>query len=460
MKNDISRALQEPTIVNPRIQVSRCLVNVKISSTNNHLVSDPYDILGVERSATSVEIKKAYRKLALSHHPDKVPEDQREESEVKFKEISAAYEILIDDDKRANFDQYGDANGPSASGFGGGGSYGYDDVPGFGPEDFFSFFNGGHPGMNGGGAANARRRATTTEDAHLDINVTLGDLYNGKTVKITSTRNILCTLCKGEGVKANAKTKQCGICKGEGYVRKIRRVGPGMVTQDYVDCSTCKGKGVIHRSKDKCKKCDGKTTEEETKILEFVIEKGSNFGDSITLKNESDEEYGKEAGDVILTIHEKATNEIFERVHDDLYADLNISLAESLCGFKDKIILKHLDDRLLKISTPTGKVLRPNDFLKISGEGFPIKNSNRKGDLYLKVIVEFPPDNWFSEKAEIQKVLNILPGSRQKEIDEDVSINNVDDVDFKVMKYDELPEYTEEEEEQGYQDQGPGCTQQ
>lgn len=420
-------------------------------------MSDPYEILGVERSSTSVEIKKAYRKLALSHHPDKVPEDQREESEIKFKEISAAYEILIDEDKRANYDQYGDANGPTANGgFDYGGGYG--GVPDFGPEDFFSFFGGGaHPGMNGGG--DPRQRARKTEDAKLDVNVTLADLYNGKTVKITSTRNILCTLCKGEGVKANAKTKQCGVCKGEGYTRKIRRVGPGMVTQDYVDCTTCKGKGVIYRSKDKCKKCDGKTTEEETKILEFVIEKGSNFGDSIVLKNESDQAYGKEAGDVILTIHEKSTNTTFERMKNDLYADLNISLAESLCGFKDKVILKQLDDRYLKISTPTGKVLRPNDFLKVSGEGFPIKNSNKKGDLYLKVVVEFPPDNWFAERSEIQNVLNILPGSKQKIIDDEISVNNIDDVDFKILHYDELPEYVEDEEPE-YEDQGPGCAQQ
>lgn len=128
-------------------------------------MSDPYEILGVERSSTSVEIKKAYRKLALSHHPDKVPEDQREESEIKFKEISAAYEILIDETKRANYDQYGDANGPSANGFDYGGGYG--DVPDFGPEDFFSFFGGGagHPGMNGGGARQSSRK---TEDAKLD----------------------------------------------------------------------------------------------------------------------------------------------------------------------------------------------------------------------------------------------------------------------------------------------------
>ncbi|CCH46482.1 hypothetical protein BN7_6075 [Wickerhamomyces ciferrii] len=431
-------------------------------------LSDPYQVLGLERSATSIEIKKAYRKLALAHHPDKVNEEQREESEIKFKEISAAYEILSDETKRANYDQYGDADGPSMNGFGGGfgGGYGYEDggVPDFGPDDFFNFFggmSGGHPGMNG---EEARRRATKTEDAKLDVNVTLGDLYNGKTVKITSSRSILCKLCHGEGVKSSAKSKSCGSCNGEGYMRKIKRVGPGMVTQEYVDCSTCKGKGKIYRSKDKCKKCNGETLEEETKILEFIIEKGSNFGDSIVLRNESDEAYGKEAGDVILTIHEKSENKTFERIQNDLYADLKISLAEALCGFKDKIILKHLDDRLLKISTPTGKVLKPNDFLKISGEGFPIKNSytSKKGDLYLKVIVEFPPDNWFAERAEIQNVLNILPGSKKHNIVDDLddlSINNIDDVDFKIVNYDQLPEYIEEDE-QDQGPQGPGCTQQ
>lgn len=399
-------------------------------------MSDLYEVLGIERTATSIEIKKAYRKLALSHHPDKVPEEERVEAEIKFKEISAAYEILSDDTKRDNYDKYGDPDGPKYSGYNG-----YDDVPDFAPDDFYNFFNG----MNGGSKP---KRSNRTEDANLDVYVTLSDLYNGKTVKITSSRNILCTLCKGQGIKNGAKSKTCGICKGEGVTRKLRRVGPGMVTQDYVDCTTCKGKGLIYKSKDQCKKCNGKTTQEETKILEFYIEKGSKFGDSIVLKGESDESYGKETGDIILTIHEKEdSNDLIERIGNDLYSEFTITLAEALCGFKNKIVFKQFDDRLLKISIPTGKVLRPNQYLKISKEGFPIKSKffSSKGDLYLKINIEFPNDYWFSEKSEINNVKNILPSQLNKDLFKDEPINNTDDVNFEILNLDDLPEIDDHE---------------
>lgn len=403
-------------------------------------------ILGIERSATSIEIKKAYRKLALSYHPDKVSEDDREEAEIKFKEISAAYEILSDEIKRDNFDRYGDADGPRTNG-----GYGHDDVPDFSPDDFFNFFHG----MNGN-AGRKPQRTNRTEDANLDVFVTLSDLYNGKTVKITSSRNILCTLCKGHGVKTGAKSKPCGICKGEGVTRKIRRVGPGMVTQEYVDCTTCKGKGTIYRTKDKCKKCQGETTQEETKILEFYIEKGSKFGDSIILKGESDEAFGQETGDIILTVHEKEIPEddLFERVGNDLYSEFTITLAEALCGFKNKIVLKHLDERLLRISTPTGKVLRPNQYLKIAKEGFPIKKSflSSKGDLYLKINIEFPNDNWFSEKSELERVKNILPSQINNDPfkNESTNNNNIDDVNFKILNLDDLPEIDNDDDDEGH----------
>lgn len=437
--------------------------------------TDLYEILGVEKTATATEIKKAYRKLALSHHPDKVSEEHREASEIKFKEISAAYEVLSDETKRSNYDTYGDASGPGAGmGNGGGGYGGYGDMPDFGPDDFFNFFGGGAGGFGGHSNGGQRHRPKPrTEDAHLDVNVSLADLYNGKTVKITSTRNVLCKKCEGRGVKESAKKKECGICHGTGTVRQIRRVGPGMVTQDYIDCTTCKGKGHTYKTKDSCKKCKGSTTEEETKILEFVIEKGSRFGDKVVLKGESDEEYGKETGDVILEVHEKSETSPFERIENDLYTDLNVSLAEALCGFKNKVVLEHLDGRLLKISTPTGKVLRPNQYLKIKNEGFPIKGSSKKGDLYLKLNIEFPPDFWFSEKSELQNVLNILPTSnaakKNKTLD-DVDIedeekigSNVDSVDFNIVEVHELPEYVLEGEdhEDGYDDDfTPGCPQQ
>lgn len=429
-------------------------------------MSDLYEVLGIHKSSTSVEIKKAYRKLALAHHPDKVPEAEREQAEIKFKEISAAYEILSDETKRYNYDTYGDAEGKPSNGFGGGFSA-YDDD--FSQDDFFNFFGGNGGGFQGG-HRNQPQESNRTDDSHLSVKVTLADLYNGKTVKMTSTRDIICTLCKGTGAKSTAKPRTCGTCKGQGHTTKLRRVGPGMITRENVKCTACKGQGQVYKEKDNCKKCQGKKIIEETKILEFVIEKGARFGDTVVLKGESDQAPGKVTGDIILTINEKDKVENLERLGNDLFTDITITLSEALCGFKNKIVLKHLDNRIIQISTPTGKVLRPNQFIKIANEGFFIKGSRflARGDLYIKVNIEFPNDFWFSEKSELEKVKNILPTAVKTKqaneididsIDKDLLKNNLQNVTkFEILDLENLPEYEvtddEHEDHRGYEHGG------
>ncbi|KAH3675778.1 hypothetical protein WICPIJ_009231 [Wickerhamomyces pijperi] len=453
-------------------------------------MSDLYEVLGIHKSSTSVEIKKAYRKLALAHHPDKVPEAEREKAEIKFKEISAAYEILSDDTKRFNYDTYGDASGKKSNGFGGGGAgaAGFNpfDEEDFTPDDFFNFF-GGRGGFNDGYGGHSHSDAHShtansnrTPDSNLNVKVTLADLYNGKTVKMTSTRDIICTGCKGTGAKSTAKPKTCATCKGAGYSTKLRRVGAGMIAKENVPCTACKGEGKSYREKDNCKKCHGKKIIEETKILEFVIEKGSKFGDRVVLKGESDQAPGKVTGDIILTINQKDKNENLERMGDDLFTDITISLSEALCGFKNKVVLKHLDNRIIQISTPTGKVLRPNQFIKIPNEGFFVRGSRAlaRGDLYIKVNIEFPNDFWFTERAELDKVKNILPTavkSKQSNeidvdsIDEDLLKNNLHDISkFQIIDLENLPDYelTDNEEEDNDYDYDPygeaddGCARQ
>lgn len=378
-------------------------------------MSDLYDVLGVEQTATQVEIKKAYRKLALSYHPDKVSETEREEAEVKFKEISAAYEILGDEAKREQYDNGGmDSN----NGYSGG----------FNEEDFFSFFNGGAPS----GYEQQRPEPVRTEDAHLDVTCSLADLFKGKTVKTTSTRNVLCSQCDGKGLRSSARGMSCPACNGQKYVNVIHRMG-AMVFQDVEACRKCEAKGKIYKKSEKCKKCKGDKVQEEMKILEFVIPPGSIFGDEIVLKGESDQEPGKVTGDVILNIREdKSSSSQFKLKGSDLYTKATFSLDESLCGVKEKVILQHLDERYLKISTPTGKVLRPNEYIKIRGEGFPVKNTSMRGNLFVKVEVEFPKDGWFSERSELNKVKDILPMTRSEAF-EDVDVNNVDQVDFTIV---------------------------
>lgn len=437
-------------------------------------MEDLYEILEVSSNATDVEIKKAYRKLALKYHPDKASEEDREESEVHFKKISFAYEVLIDEEKRQNYDLYGttDSNGgpghydftgnPFEQFYGGGGDYN-----GHGGNDFYDFFNG----MNGDQSNHHNSRRT--DDAILNVEVTLEELYIGKVIRSTSTRNIICTQCKGKGVKsANAVSKTCGICHGEGYTRKIKRVAPGFVAQEYVDCTTCNATGKIYRTKDRCKLCKGTRVCEETKILEFEIPKGSPGEGKVVKKGESDEYPGKIAGDIILKYTCKK-HEVFERKGDDLYMELKIPLADALTGFS-KLVTPHLDGRGVKVVTPRGKVIRPGDYIKITGEGMPkyaekkswFSRSEGKGDLYIKVNIEFPSDNWYLEKNDLLTIKNILP-TNLKERAPEVSVpeTNVEFfTDFSIVQSSDLPEYhnarRSNDEGNGTYEQGPQCTQQ
>lgn len=428
---------------------------------------DLYEVLGVTSAASSSDIKKAYRKLALRYHPDKVSEEERVEAELKFKEVSHAYEILGDEEKRNHYDVYGSSDDiPMNGDFNFSGNpyenfYGGHGGAEYAAEDFANFFSGMN--MNGHGpSSQSRSKKARTEDAKLDIDVTLEDLYNGKTIKTTSTRNIICTHCKGSGARKNAVAKACSTCEGKGEVIKIVRVGPGLVSQEKVSCKACSGTGSIHRSKDQCKKCKGTKLQEETKILEFEIAKGSRSGESITLKHESDEYPGKETGDVVLTFHCKE-HEVFKRMGDDLYCDFKIPLVDALCGFS-KTIVKHLDGRAIKITTPKGKVIRPDELIRIKNEGMPKKSSSSwfgasKGDLYIDLEIEFPKDNWYLEKNDLLKLKNVLPSDLNNDSPIDEASQTSENIelitDFELVKVENLPEYEPEPEKNGsHQHQG------
>lgn len=376
---------------------------------------DLYEILEVDSSSSACDIKRAYRKLALRYHPDKVSEEERHEAEVKFKEISHAYEILSDDTKREHYDMYGTTDGSDY------GASAYDSNPfgaayshEYGADDFSNFFSQFGGNAPGGAPRGAPAR---TEDAVLDVDVTLEELYVGKVVKLTSTRNIICTSCHGSGARKKAAAKTCTACKGVGYVTKIRRLGPGLASQVHVDCETCQGTGKVLRPKDRCKTCGGSKVVEDTKILEFEIPPGSRSGELVVLKNESDEYPGKTTGDVVLRFHCKEHAQL-ERRGDDLYCKVRVSLVEALGGFS-RVVMTHLDGRAIHVTTPTGKVLRPGDCIRVRGEGMPVKNSGgwfssgpRRGDLHIAVDIEFPPDNWYLEKNDLVALRNLLPADK------------------------------------------------
>ncbi|KAI1005755.1 DnaJ [Podosphaera aphanis] len=377
---------------------------------------DLYDLLGISPTASKTEIKKAYHKAALQHHPDKVSVDQREESEKKFKEVSQAYEILFDDEKRQLYDSYGMAafdSSRSTPGMGGG--VDLDDIL----SQMFGM-GGASSDFPGFGAPPKPSRGL---DEQQKYQVTLEELYKGKTVKFASTKNIICSHCKGSGGKEKAKPVGCERCKGVGAVIGLRSVGPGLVTQERTVCDNCSGSGKIFKGKDKCKKCKGKRVTSEKKVLEIYIARGSRDGEKIILEGEADQAPNQKPGDIVFTLAEEP-HEVFQRYGDDLSAKIHVTLAEALTGF-NRVVLKHLDGRGIQIQHPEGKIMRPGQVLKIEGEGMPLKKSDLKGNLYLVVTIDFPEDDWASNTSQLAEMKKLLPQSTPV-----IKTTEIDEVEF------------------------------
>jgi len=331
-----------------------------------------YDTLGVTPDANESDIKKAYRKMAMMYHPDKNPEPEAAE---KFKEVSRAYEVLSDKEKRETYDRFGE---DAINGSGGGG---------FSAEDIFSqFFGGGFFGgpQRGNGG---RGRIRKGEDLVHQLKVSLDDLYKGRTQKLSLQKHVLCTDCSGKGSRNPKAVTKCDTCRGTGTKITLRQIGPGMVQQLQQTCPDCKGEGEIIKEKDRCVRCKGQKIVSEKKALEVHIDKGMKDGQRITFAGEGDQAPDLIPGDIIIVITQKEHG-VFKRDGENLIIEKEISLYESLCGFQ--FILNHLDEREVVIKN-SGSVVPPGTFKVVKGEGMPAyKNPFEKGDLIIKFNVAFP----------------------------------------------------------------------
>ncbi|XP_075884528.1 dnaJ homolog subfamily A member 2a isoform X2 [Nelusetta ayraudi] len=247
-----------------------------------------YDLLGVSPSVTENELKKAYRKLAKEYHPDKNPN-----AGDKFKEISFAYEVLTNPEKKELYDRYGEQGLRE----GGGCGPGMDDI-------FSHIFGGGLFGFMGGQSRSRNGGRRRGEDMVHPLKVSLEDLYNGKTTKLQLSKNVLCSTCNGQGGKTGAVQK-CTTCRGRGMRIMIRQLAPGMVQQMQSVCTDCNGEGEVISEKDRCKKCEGKKVVKEVKILEVHVDKGMKHGQKITFGGEADQAPSVEPGDIVLVLQEK-----------------------------------------------------------------------------------------------------------------------------------------------------------
>ena len=330
---------------------------------------DFYDILGVNRDASEEEIKKAYRKLAMKHHPDRNPDNPK--AEEHFKEAKEAYEILSDSQKRAAYDQYGHAGVDPQSGMGGGGfggAGGFSDAFG---GIFDEIFGGGR---GGGGRSNVYRGA----DLRYNLEITLEQAAFGTETKIRIPTMEACEPCKGTGAKAGTQPKTCPTCQGSGQVR----IQQGFFSIQQT-CPKCHGTGKFIA--DPCGSCHGAGRVKQHKTLAVKIPAGVDEGDRIRLSGEGEHGVnGGPSGDLYVQIHLKA-HPVFQREQNDLHCEMPISFTTAALG--GEIEIPTLDGAAnLKIpaETQSGKIFR------LRGKGIKGVRSHSHGDLLCHVVVETP----------------------------------------------------------------------
>ena len=334
---------------------------------------DYYDVLGVAKNASEAEIKKAYRRLAMKHHPDRNTGDKATDAEKSFKEAKEAYEVLSDGQKRAAYDQFGHAGvDPSmgGGGFGGGaGGASFSDIFG---DVFGDIFGGGRGG--GGGGSRVQRGA----DLRYNLELSLEDAVNGTSVKIKVPTWVKCDTCGGSGAKKGSSPKTCGTCQGAGQVRMQQ--GFFSVQQT---CPTCHGRGTV--IEDPCGSCRGQGRVQETKTLSVKVPPGVDTGDRIRLQGEGEAgDHGGPPGDLYVQVHVRE-HAIFTRDDSHLYCEVPIAFTTAALG--GELEVPTLDGKvMLKIpeGTQTGKMFR------MRGKGIKPVRGGPQGDLICRVVVETP----------------------------------------------------------------------
>ncbi|GIK02384.1 type I HSP40 co-chaperone [Aspergillus viridinutans] len=371
-----------------------------------------YDTLGVPETASDAQLKSAYKKGALKYHPDKNANNP--EAAEKFKEMSRAYEILSDPQKRQIYDQYGEEGLEGGAG-----------GPGMGAEDLFAqFFGGGGAfgGMFGGGMREqGPKKARTIHHVHK---VSLEDIYRGKVSKLALQKSVICSGCDGRGGKEGA-VKSCTGCNGSGMKTMMRQMGP-MIQRFQTVCPDCSGEGEIIREKDRCKRCNGKKTVVERKVLHVHVDKGVKNGHKIEFRGEGDQMPGVLPGDVVFEIEQKPHSR-FQRKDDDLFYHAEIDLLTALAG--GSINVEHLDDRWLTVNIAAGEVITPGAIKVIKGQGMPSYRHHDFGNLYIQFDVKFPERDQLQNLDLLEKVLPPRMEQPQPPADSMVEDFELEDID-------------------------------
>lgn len=353
---------------------------------------DYYELLGVDKSVNEADLKKAYRRLAMKHHPDRNPDDPK--AEAKFKEAKEAYDILSNAEKRSAYDQFGHAafEGGMGGGGGGAGAGGFGDIFG---DMFGDIFGGG-----GGGGRQRQRRGS---DLRYNMELSLEEAVRGVEKNITIPRMSGCKTCSGSGAKKGSKPKQCGTCRGQGQVR----IQQGFFSVQQT-CPQCQGNGTT--ISDPCNDCHGQGRIKENKKLSVKIPAGVDEGDQIRLSGEGENGgTGGINGDLYVSVTLKP-HAIFTREGVDLHCTVPISYSSLALGGELKV--PTLDGRA-KLKIPAGT--QSGKMFRLRGKGVKnVRNAGFVGDLYCEVSVETPVNLTKRQKELLQELDDSIHGGGSK----------------------------------------------
>ena len=363
---------------------------------------DYYEVLGVDKSASTQEIKKAYRKVALKYHPDKNPGDS--EAEEKFKEAAEAYEVLSNAEKKARYDQYGHAGMGGQGGFGGG----------MNMEDIFSqfgdIFGGGFGSFFGGGAGGGRRMRKGS-NLRIKLSLTLKEVAEGVEKKIKVKRQVACKDCGGNGAKNGTAVSACSTCSGTGQVKKVMNTMLGQMVQAST-CPTCQGSG--ENIREKCNTCDGTGVEHKEEVIEIRVPAGVEDGMQMSMSGKGNAApRGGQNGDLIVLIEVKE-DEHFQRDGNNILYDLFVSFPDAVLG--TSLEVPTISGKV-KINIPAGT--QSGKVLRLRGKGIQDLNGYGKGDQLIHVNVWTPKNLSKDEKKMMESLkksdhFTPNPGSAEK----------------------------------------------
>ena len=358
---------------------------------------DYYEVLGVSKTATQDELKKAYRKLARKYHPD-LNKDNAEAAE-KFKECNEAYSVLSDEQKRAQYDQFGHAafeNGGMGGGGGFGGAGGFGGFGGSGMEDIFDMFFGGQGGRGGRSSKAGPQRGA---DLRFDLEISFEEAAFGLEKEINLYRDEVCDHCHGEGAEPGSKVETCPECNGSGYVRYTQNTMFGQMVNER-PCSRCKGEGKI--ISDPCKECRGKGTVKRNKKLKVKIPAGVDNGSRLRVAGEGEAgAKGGPSGDLYVYLYVKP-HKFFERDGTTVLCEVPINIVQATLGADIKV--PTLDGQVT-MKIPEGT--QPGKVMRIKGKGIPSLRNSSRGDQLVRIKVVVPTKLSDKQKDALRKFADI-----------------------------------------------------